>query len=183
MRSSFYPTMIAMHHITPITPAQLELLVQLERQTFTETFAGVYRAEDLAVFLEDRKSAAAIAAQMAMPEARFYLVSHDEQPAGFLKLNLHKQPDNDGPLPEPVLEIEKIYVLQQFQGLRLGKSLMEYSLQIARENSIRTIWLGVWENNHKAIRFYQQQGFEKFGEHVFRIGPQEDTDWLMKKHL
>lgn len=171
------------HHITPISPDQLDTLVQLERQTFTETFDSVYTPEDLAAFLDNKKSREALAAEIAAADARFFIIWYGQQPAGFLKLNLHKQPDSDGPLPAPVMEVEKIYVLQQFQGLRLGKLLIEHSMQVAGDNQITTIWLGVWEHNHKAIRFYQQQGFEKFGEHIFRIGNQADTDWLMKKHL
>lgn len=171
------------YHIAPITTTELGLLVQLEQQTFTETFEGTYTPEDLAIFLHDKKSSTALAAEIAMPDARFFSLWQDNQPAGFLKLNIDKQPDSGGPLPAPVLEIEKIYVLQQYQGLGLGKRLIEHSLNIAASLSVNTIWLGVWEHNHKAIRFYQQQGFEKFGEHIFQIGRQADTDWLMKKHL
>ncbi|MCF6401585.1 GNAT family N-acetyltransferase [Chitinophaga filiformis] len=171
------------HHIAPITPGQLDTLVQLEKQTFTETFNGTYTPEDLAAFLRDKKSREVLAEEMASPGALFFILWHQDAPAGFLKLNLHKQPDSDGPLPTPVMEVEKIYMLQQFQGLGLGKLLIEHSYRIAAENAITTIWLGVWEHNLKAIRFYQQQGFEKFGEHFFHIGNQVDTDWLMKKHL
>jgi ribosomal protein S18 acetylase RimI-like enzyme len=175
--------MIPSPHIAPVLPGQLEILVQLERQTFTETFKGVYTREDLAAFLDDKKSRKTLAAEMAAADARFFIIWYEQHAAGFLKLNLHKQPDNNGPLPAPVMEVEKIYVLPQFQGLRLGKQLIAHSMQIAGDNQISTIWLGVWEHNHKAIRFYQQQGFEKFGEHIFRIGNQADTDWLMKKNL
>ncbi|PWV54191.1 GNAT family N-acetyltransferase [Chitinophaga sp. S165] len=171
------------YHIAPITAGQLDILVQLEQQTFTETFDGIYTPEDLTTFLLDKKSKEALATEMNAPGALFFMVWHEQQPAGFLKLNLHKQPDNNGPLPTPVVEVEKIYVLQQFQGMRLGKLLIEHSFQVARDNKATTIWLGVWEHNHKAIRFYQQQGFEKFGEHIFQIGNQADTDWLMKKQL
>lgn len=171
------------HHIAPVTPGQLDILVELERQTFTEAFDSVYTPEDLAAFLHSKKSQEALAAEMAAPDARYFILWYEQQPAGFLKLNLYKQPDSDGPLPTPVMEVEKIYMRKQFHGMRLGKQLIEHSFQIAGANSISTIWLGVWEHNHKAIRFYQQQGFEKFGEHTFLVGNQSDTDWLMKKQL
>ncbi|PSL22554.1 GNAT family N-acetyltransferase [Chitinophaga ginsengisoli] len=174
---------MSLHHITPITPNQLATLVQLEQQTFTETFKDVYTPEDLATFLHDKKSPEVLAEEMTSPDALFFILWQQDVAAGYLKLNLYKQPDNDGPLPAPVMEVERIYVLKQFQGLGLGKQLIEHSYRIAAENAISTIWLGVWEHNHKAIRFYQQQGFEKFGEHFFHIGNQADTDWLMKKHL
>lgn len=171
------------HHISPITPDQLDTLVQLEQQTFTETFDGIYDPADMAAFLRDKKSKEALATELRETGSHFFILWVNQQAAGFLKLNLHKQPDNNGPLPTPVMEIEKIYVLQQFQGQQLGKQLIEHSFLVAAANNISTIWLGVWEHNYKAQRFYQQRGFEKFGEHLFHIGNQADTDWLMKKKL
>lgn len=171
------------HLISLATPDQLPLLVQLEQQTFTETFGGTYTPEDLAAFLQDKKSGPALLKEMTQPGSSYFIIYCNNIPAGFLKINLHRQPDSGGPLPGPVLELEKIYILQAFQGKKLGKLLIEKTMEIARNNQVKTVWLGVWEHNHKAFQFYLQQGFERFGEHVFRVGNQEDTDWLLKKHL
>lgn len=175
--------MEVLHHITPATPELLPLLVQLEQQTFAETFEGVYTPEDLATFLHDKKSSDALLKEMIQPGSSYFIIYYDQVPAGFLKINLHRQPDSGGPLPGPVLELEKIYILKAFQGKELGKLLIKKTMDIASNNQVKTVWLGVWEHNHKALRFYEQQGFERFGEHIFRIGNQEDTDWLLKKHL
>jgi len=60
---------------------------------------------------------------------------------------------------------------------------MQHCIEVARQKSARVIWLGVWEKNNKAIAFYTKWGFEKFGEHVFMLGDDPQTDWLMKKVL
>jgi len=169
--------------IRPVQPGMLNTLVQLEQQTYTETFGHVYQAEDLDTFLREKKSPAALQRELAQAGTLYYLLYYGETPAGFLKLNLHKQPDDEARtlLPTPVMELEKIYVLQSLQGHKLGKALMQQAYAVAQEHHIKTLWLGVWEHNSRAFNFYRREGFEQFSEHSFWVGMQRDTDWLMKK--
>ena len=172
-----------MLQIIPAIPAQLDLLLTLERQTFTETFKHLYSPADFATYMQEKKTAPRLAAEMAQPDSYYYIIFADETPAGFIKLNFGHQPDN-APLQEtPVMEVEKIYVLQQFQGMRAGHHLLDFAQQQAEQAGVRTIWLGVWEHNIKTQRFYSRNGFEKFGSHPFQMGAQTDTDWLLRKHL
>lgn len=170
-------------NIRPVQPDMLETLVQLEQQTFTETFRDTYSKEDMEAFLSEKKGIAAIERELLTEGAHYYICYHDDAPAGFLKLNLDKQPDDEAHtvLPTPVMELEKIYVLQAFQGLKLGKALIQYAYAVAREHKIKIIWLGVWEHNTKARAFYEWEGFERFSEHRFMVGSQLDTDLLYKK--
>jgi ribosomal protein S18 acetylase RimI-like enzyme len=169
--------------ITPVQLPMLNTLVQLEQQTFTETFGNTYQPEDLAAFLQAGKSPAVLQRELQAPGSLYYLLYYNGTPAGFIKLNLGKQPDDAAhtQLPAPVMELEKIYVLQAFHGHKLGKALIQHAYAVAREHQVATIWLGVWEHNTKARRFYEHEGFEKFSEHPFKVGSQLDTDWLMKK--
>jgi ribosomal protein S18 acetylase RimI-like enzyme len=169
--------------IEPVNAPMLDALVRLEQQTFTETFTAVYQPVDLAAFLKERKSHAAIAAELSHPQARYYLLYHNGEPGGFLKLNVDRQPDDGTLLPTPVMELEKIYVLQALQGKHLGKALIEHAYAMAKEHQVKTLWLGVWEHNTKAYRFYSKEGFEKFGTHAFKVGQQTDTDWLLRKTI
>lgn len=84
---------------------------------------------------------------------------------------------------EASLEIERIYVSQDFQGAGLGRLLMTYALDFAAEKRFAYVWLGVWEKNARAIRFYERNGFRKFATHVFVMGDDAQTDWLMRKDL
>mgnify|MGYP000950988430 FL=1 len=81
-------------------------------------------------------------------------------------------------------EIQRLYVLQEFQGQGIGRALFEYALQLAQESGAGWVWLGVWEKNFKAQKFYAKYGFEKFSQHAFRVSQDKvDVDWLLKKKL
>jgi ribosomal protein S18 acetylase RimI-like enzyme len=81
------------------------------------------------------------------------------------------------------IEIHRIYVLQEMIGQGIGKALMERSLALAQLNNYEVIWLGVWEKNTRAIQFYKKWGFKKFSSYIFRLGTEDQTDYLMKKDL
>jgi diamine N-acetyltransferase len=163
--------------------ADLPVLIMLEQQTFRDTFQDVYEPQDLEEFLSTKKSPAAIEAVFNQPGTMYFILRSEGQDAGFIQLNLHRQPDNGTLLPEPVMELEKIYVLPQFIGKKLGKQLMDHAVKTAKEHFVRTLWLGVWEHNHRAKAFYEKEGFSTFGEHSFTVGKQTDRDLLMAKVL
>ena len=96
-----------------------------------------------------------------------------------MKRNFHEE----GVTGASPIELCRLYNLQEFIGKGIGKSLMLKCLEFAEENRHDTIWLGVWENNNLAINFYRKFGFEKCGEHVFRLGNDLQTDWLMQRNL
>ena len=81
------------------------------------------------------------------------------------------------------LELERIYILKEFQGAGLGKDLLDYTISIAIEHGKKYIWLGVWEHNERAKRFYQKNGFYRIGEHSFVVGDDAQTDFVMRKDL
>ncbi len=81
------------------------------------------------------------------------------------------------------LEIERIYVLQEFHGQRVGQVLYEKAIELAQERGLDYIWLGVWEKNARALRFYEKNGFEPFDRHIFKLGDDEQTDIMVKKVL
>ncbi|WP_346320857.1 GNAT family N-acetyltransferase [Chitinophaga sp. YIM B06452] len=163
--------------------ADLPALTMLEQQTFRDTFQDVYTPHDLEEFFSEKKSPAAVKAAFSQTGTMYFIISSEAQDAGFIQLNLHRQPDNGTLLPEPVMELEKIYVLSKYIGKGLGKQLMDHAIKVARENFVRTLWLGVWEHNHRAKAFYEKEGFTAFGEHSFKVGQQTDRDLLMGKVL
>lgn len=61
--------------------------------------------------------------------------------------------------------------------------LFDKALEEARKTTCSYVWLGVWENNHRAIKFYSKNGFEKFDTHIFKLGDEEQLDWMMKLDL
>ena len=81
------------------------------------------------------------------------------------------------------LEIERIYVLKEFHGKKIGQILYDKALQTAIETAAEYIWLGVWEQNARAISFYKKNRFREFGKHIFRLGSDDQTDIMMKLDL
>lgn len=116
---------------------------------------------------------------MQNSNSEFYFLYFQNELAGYLKINIGKaQTELQN---ESALEIERIYVLQQFQGKQLGQALMQKAIDIAKQKKCTYLWLGVWEKNTKAISFYLKQGFVQFDRHVFKLGNDIQNDILMKK--
>ena len=84
---------------------------------------------------------------------------------------------------EDTLEIERIYVLEEFHGKKIGQILYEKAIELAKKNKVNYVWLGVWEQNPRAIRFYEKNGFMQFDKHIFKLGNDEQTDIMMKLEI
>ncbi len=159
----------------------LQSLTDLGRKTFSDTFAHLNDPKHFDPYLAKAFSTGQIRSELENPDTEFYQIFYRQKLAGYLKLNsAAAQSDIRDPKS---LEIERIYVLDTFQGLGLGKALFNQALQRAKEQSFRYIWLGVWEQNTKAISFYESQGFYKFANHPFKLGDDLQTDYLMRLDL
>ncbi|MGI9159380.1 MAG: GNAT family N-acetyltransferase [Saprospiraceae bacterium] len=167
--------------IQQVTPETLPQLQEIAVQTFVESFADANAAVNMNQNLRGSLSLEKFAAELADSRSEFYLAWFDEQIAGYLKVNIGVTlPDR---MAEPVLEIQRIYVLQKFQGKRVGQVLLDKALKIAGERNLPCVWLGVWENNPKAIAFYQKNGFSDFGSQIFMLGDDAQRDILMIREL
>jgi ribosomal protein S18 acetylase RimI-like enzyme len=84
---------------------------------------------------------------------------------------------------EKAIEIERIYVLKEFHGKKIGQIVYDWAHTIALQKNANYIWLGVWEKNERAIRFYEKNGFVLFDQHIFKLGEEKQIDFMMKKKL
>lgn len=159
----------------------IKTLQAIAKQTFTETFGSQNTAEDLAKFLSEEYDFDKLKAEVENPESFYYFYYFEDELAGYLKLNVGAaQTESDYP---ESLEIQRIYVLQKYQGKRIGLAMMQQALVIAEELKKPQVWLGVWENNFKAQAFYQKSGFKKVGSHDFILGDDRQTDHILLKIL
>jgi ribosomal protein S18 acetylase RimI-like enzyme len=167
--------------INKIGIEQVEQLQQIGRQTFSETFAESNSAENMAKYLEEAYSYEKLSVELNNPDSFFYFAMMGQDVIGYLKLNVGASQtevkDNDA------LEIERIYVLKEFQGKKVGQMLFEKAIQIAKEQNAEFVWLGVWEENKKAIQFYTKNGFVRFDQHVFVLGDEAQIDIMIKLQL
>lgn len=167
--------------IRKATPADLDRLQRISRQTFAETFAGRNTDADMAKYLTERLCAERLAAELAERDSAFYFAQRGGAVIGYLKLNrgaAQTEPQHAG-----ALEIERIYVLREFHGLKVGQLLYDKAMEVARRYDAPYIWLGVWEENPRAIAFYRKNGFCESGRHIFHLGDDKQTDLLMKLPL
>ena len=159
----------------------IKALQAIAKQTFTETFGSQNTAEDLAKFLNEEYDFDKLKAEVENPESFYYFYYFEDELAGYLKLNVGAaQTESDYP---EALEIQRIYVLQKYQGKRIGLAMMQQALVIAEELKKPQVWLGVWENNFKAQAFYQKSGFKKVGSHDFILGDDRQIDHILLKTL
>lgn len=156
-------------------------LQQISHKTFNETFSGYNTSENMAKYLEEGLSIERLTDELSNEHAEFYFALDNNITVGYLKLNAG--PSQTELQDNNALEIERIYVLQAYQGKKIGQLLYEKAMEVAKQKNVHYIWLGVWEENHKAINFYQKNGFAQFDKHMFKLGDDEQTDIMMKKTL
>jgi len=167
--------------IKRVTIDDIEQLQRIGRQTFNETFAASNPAANMAKYLEEGFSAEKLSNELNTPGSEFYFAVLENNVIGYLKVNSgNSQTELKN---ENALEIERIYVLQEYHGKKVGQVLYEKAIQLAHEKNAAYVWLGVWEENPRAISFYQKNGFVEFDKHIFKLGEDEQTDIMMKKLL
>ena len=167
--------------IERITEKDLAKLQQISMQTFHESFSALNSEENMNDYLTTGFSSEKLSAELGNQSSQFYFAIVEDEVVGYMKLNLGQAQteikDNQA------LEIERIYVLKAFHGKKVGQLLYDKAIQIAELINASYVWLGVWENNHRAISFYKKNGFVEFDKHIFRLGTDEQTDLMMKKNL
>lgn len=161
--------------------ADIELLQNIGRQTFFEKFTENNSEENLFKYAEKAYTFEKIASEVNNPNSQFYLATINSQTVGYLKINFG---DAQTELQDPqALELERIYVLKEFQGRKIGQMLFQKTLELAKQAKLSYVWLGVWEENYDAIKFYERNGLNAFSKHVFMLGDDAQTDILMKIEL
>lgn len=160
------------------TVQDAEQLQLIARQTFFETFAAQNTQENMNKYLEGDLSLPKLNAKLDNAGSAFYFASLHNQLIGYLKLNFDQSQtelqDNSA------VEIESIYVLQAFKAKKVGHLLYQHAVAVAKERQAAYLWLGVWEQNFKAIAFYEKNGFVPFDKHLFTLGDDVQTDIMMK---
>lgn len=167
--------------IIKITINDITELQRIGRQTFQETFADSNSEENMKSYLEEGFSLEKLTTEVNNENSEFYFSKIDNEVIGYLKVNFGESQtelkDNKA------LEIERIYVSKEFHGKNVGQLLYNKAIEVAELKGSEYVWLGVWEQNPRAIRFYEKNGFVVFDKHIFKLGNDEQTDIMMKLKL
>lgn len=163
------------------TTADLLPLVNISITTFIDAFEKDNNPGDFKAYIDFEFDGNKLLGELKNSDTTFYFVYKDAYLVGYLKLN-----ENDAQTDirlKDGMELERIYVLKDFQGQQIGQWILSEVKKMAFRKQKIYIWLGVWEKNAKAIKFYQNLGFSKFGSHPYFIGKDKQTDWLMRFEL
>ena len=155
-------------------------LAAMAARCFTETFGTLYRASDLAAFLEEAFGDDGLPSQIGHPDFAVRVATEDGAIVGFVKLGPVAFP---GEWPADAIELHQLYVLGGWQGEGVGPALMDWAIAHARAQARSEMILSVYVDNHRARRFYERYGFEEIGGYTFMVGDHPDDDRLMRLML
>ena len=151
--------------IRKASQADAEYIALLARITFREAFGHIWNPKTLNNYLNSTFPVNKIRSSLAKENNIFWIAFADELPVGYLKIKKHSPveviSDNS-----PV-QLQKIYVLNDYTGHKIGEQLQEKGFEAARELQKKTMWLAVWKGNEKAIRFYENHGFRIHAPHKY----------------
>jgi len=164
--------------IRKAVPDDVYKLQEIGRATFYETFSPFNTEENIKEYLCHSFATEKLKKELSDANSGFYFAYNGKTLTGYLKVNWGSSQTEIK--DANALEIERIYVLKEYQGRKVGQHLYEKAIEIAGERGVDFVWLGVWERNHKALRFYLKNGFTEFDRHVFRLGKESQTDLMMK---
>jgi ribosomal protein S18 acetylase RimI-like enzyme len=167
--------------IKPCLLNELDLLQKIGRQTFMETYGAMNNQKTMDMHLQTSFHKEKLSTELNNRSCKFYFLYADNNLAGYLKVNdAPAQSDINDPRS---MEVERIYVRKAYKEKGIGKQAIDYVFELAIKMKKDYIWLGVWEKNVAAISFYTKMGFQKAGQHLFKMGDELQKDLIMKKSI
>jgi len=169
--------------IRQAVPEDAKVLTDLAYTTFWDAFAHHPKnaPDDLNYYMRQAFSLGQIASELADAKNIFLIGELENEAAGYAKIII----DNIEPgiTAERPVELNRLYSHQRFLGQGVGQTLMEACFDRARQEDRDVMWLGVWEYNPRAQRFYEKNGFRVVGSHTFLLGDDPQTDLLMQRSI
>ena len=169
--------------IRQAVPEDAQLLTDLAYKTFWDAFAHHPKnaPDDLSHYMRQAFSVEQLEKELSDPDCTFIVAEKEGENAGYAKLIFGNI--EPGITAERPVELARLYSHQRFLGEGVGQKLMEECFARAKEAGCDVMWLGVWEYNPRAQRFYEKNGFRVVGSHVFQLGADPQTDLLMQREI
>ncbi|EAR02706.1 GNAT family N-acetyltransferase [Maribacter sp. HTCC2170] len=162
-------------------PEDINELTQVSIATFVDAFEKDNDPEDFKNYIDLAFNKTKLNKELKNPNTSFYFVFLEENLVGYFKLNQNEAQSDLKNMDS--IELERIYVINEYQGQGLGLQILQEAKKLAKKTNKSYLWLGVWELNKAAIKFYERHGFSKFGMHPYYIGKDRQLDWLMQFDL
>jgi GNAT superfamily N-acetyltransferase len=170
-------------NIRKATIEDAEMLTDLSYKTFWDAFHDHPKnaPDDLADYMQKAFNLEQVRSELADENSIFLVAEIENEVAGYARLILENiEPEI---IAEKPIELNRLYSKQEFIGKGVGARLMEECFALAKNLNCDVMWLGVWEYNPRAQRFYEKYGFREVGKHVFQLGSDAQTDLLMQKEI
>lgn len=167
--------------IRPAAPSDAAWLAALAERTFRQTYAAHNTTENMEHYVTGHFGLAQQAAELRDPAITTLVAEVDGRAAGYVQLARGEPPPPvTGPAP---LEVVRFYVDRPWHGQGVAQTLMAATVAAARAAGARTLWLGVWERNPRAIAFYRKSGFADAGTQTFVLGTDHQRDFVLARPL
>ncbi|MDB4909683.1 MAG: GCN5-related N-acetyltransferase [Gemmatimonadetes bacterium] len=168
-------------HIRRATLADAPLIASLGAETFVTSFGAQNTRENLAKHLANAFGEEIQRRELTDPSVTYLIAELDGRTAGYAQVREGEAPECiTGAVP---VEVRRFYVVHDFHGTGIAQALMEACAGEARKRGGRTLWLGVWDQNPRAIRFYTKCGFEDVGGQTFLLGDDPQQDRVLSRSL
>jgi ribosomal protein S18 acetylase RimI-like enzyme len=173
------PPLSSPYRVRTAGPSDADALAQLGFRTFRETFSKDNTPEDMALYLAEHFGGNLQRAELLDDAVVFLLLEAEGQPSGYVKL---RRGAANARAKKP-LEVCRFYIDHAWHGRGAALALMQAVEALAVRDGHDELFLAVWENNARAIRFYEKHGFARVGGQEFRLGRELQTDWVMARGL
>jgi diamine N-acetyltransferase len=161
-------------------------ILAFAKNTFEATYKHLNEPVFFNQYVEKNFTEDAFEKDLSDSEVEYWIIKEKEDVVAYIKLNINRLHDAQTIIHDTtgsMSELERIYVAESQKGKGLGKILLEKAIERAAFYQNDWLWLGVWEENTKALAFYQHLGFETFGNHIFYMGDDAQNDFLMRKKV
>ncbi len=153
--------------INKATVKDVSSIVEIGKISVEESHRGSCSDEDMNEFLESNYNSDAINAELNDINNIYYIINYNDKPVGFSKIILNAKHPNI--VTKNVTKLDRIYLLKEFYGLKLGLELLNFNIELSKNNNQSGIWLYTWVGNNRAIKFYLKAGFTIIGSHKFYV--------------
>ena len=175
------PEIAANLKISQATVSDAKLISVLGAVSFYEAYFEQDTAHDLANYIHESFELAKIRTEIEDKHAAFFIIYADEKAVGYAKLREGSKVDCIK--NENSIELQRIYTIERVYGKGIGESLLKHCLETAKLKGFETLWLGVWEENIRAQKFYAKYGFARVGEITFPYGETVGINFVLEKVL
>jgi ribosomal protein S18 acetylase RimI-like enzyme len=163
------------------TPADAAALASLAERVFRDTFASVNDPGDVELYAATNFGLAVQSREISDPSLVTIVSEHDGELNGFAQVRVASRIECI--LAKRPMELCRFYVSHRWHGLGVAHKLMNEVLSTVSGLASDRLWLGVWERNDRAVRFYRKFGFVVVGDHAFVLGHDTQRDLVMALEL